>query len=131
MWLIMDIISAMIVGLVQGLTEFLPVSSSAHLIFIQHLLGLSDASVVFDVLLLVGTLVAVFVYFFKDIVLMIYAFFLSLGDLFKGRFMQGIKEEPYKKLAWLVIIATIPIGIVGLLCNGAVIGILTEVKIHA
>ncbi|MBX7076431.1 MAG: undecaprenyl-diphosphate phosphatase [Methanobacteriaceae archaeon] len=127
----MDIISAMIVGLVQGLTEFLPVSSSAHLIFIQHLLGLSDASVGFDVLLHVGTLVAVFVYFFKDIVLMIYAFFLSLGDLFKGRFLEGIKEEPYKKLAWLVIIATIPVGVVGLLFNDAVTAMFTGITIPA
>ena len=127
----MDIISAMIVGLVQGLTEFLPVSSSAHLIFIQHLLGLSDASVGFDVLLHVGTLVAVFVYFFKDIVLMIYAFFLSLGDLFKGRFLEGIKEEQYKKLAWLVIIATIPVGVVGLLFNDAVTAMFTGITIPA
>ena len=127
----MDIISAMIVGLVQGLTEFLPVSSSAHLIFIQHLLGLSDASVGFDVLLHVGTLVAVFVYFFKDIVLMIYAFFLSLGDLFKGKFLEGIKDEPYKKLAWLVIIATIPVGVVGLLFNDAVTAMFTGITIPA
>ena len=127
----MDIISAMIVGLVQGLTEFLPVSSSAHLIFIQHLLGLSDASVGFDVLLHVGTLVAVFVYFFKDIVLMIYAFFLSLGDLFKVKFLEGIKEEPYKKLAWLVIIATIPVGVVGLLFNDAVTAMFTGITIPA
>ena len=52
--------------MVQGLTEFLPVSSSAHLVFIQHLLGLTDSSIAFDVLLHVGTLVAVVVYFFKD-----------------------------------------------------------------
>src|SRR5574344_2045765 len=127
----MDIIQAIIIGLVQGLTEFLPVSSSAHLVFIQHLLGLTDSSIAFDVLLHVGTLVAVVVYFFKDICLMIYAFFLSLKDLFTGKFMKGVKEEPYKKLAWLVIIATIPVGVVGLLFNDAVTALFSGITIPA
>ena len=63
----MDIIQAIIIGLVQGLTEFLPVSSSAHLIFAQQALGVADVGLAFDVLLHVGTLVAVIVYFFNDI----------------------------------------------------------------
>ena len=71
----MDIIQAIIIGLVQGLTEFLPVSSSAHLIFIQHALGVGS-DMTFDVILHVGTLVAVIAFFFKDIALMIYAFIL-------------------------------------------------------
>ena len=80
----MDIIQAIIIGLVQGLTEFLPVSSSAHLVFIQHLLGLTDSSIAFDVLLHVGTLVAVVVYFFKDICLMIYrTFHLKLTPFYR------------------------------------------------
>lgn len=116
----MDIIQAIIIGLVQGLTEFLPVSSSAHLIFAQQALGVSDVGLAFDVLLHVGTLVAVIVYFYHDIVEMIQGFFLSLIDLKEGRFMPELKKDPYKKLAWLTILATIPVGIVGVLFNDLV-----------
>ena len=116
----MDIIQAIIIGLVQGLTEFLPVSSSAHLIFAQQALGVADVGLAFDVLLHVGTLVAVIVYFFNDIVNMIKGFLLSLVDLKDGNFMGELKKDPYKKLAWLTILATIPIGIVGVLFNDIV-----------
>ncbi|MCQ2964914.1 MAG: undecaprenyl-diphosphatase, partial [archaeon] len=87
----MDIIQAIIIGLVQGLTEFLPVSSSAHLIFIQYFLGVAEPSLAFDVLLHLGTVVAVVGYFWRDILQMIIAFFSSLVDLFKGRFISEIK----------------------------------------
>ena len=110
----MDILQAIFIGLVQGLTEFLPVSSSAHLIFAQNLLGISEPELAFDVLLHLGTLLAVIGYFFKDILKMIKAFFLSLADIFKGKFKKGFKEDPYKKLAWMVIVGTIPVGIVGM-----------------
>ena len=113
----MDIIQAIIIGLVQGLTEFLPVSSSAHLIFAQQALGVSNVGLAFDVLMHVGTLVAVIVYFFNDIVNMIKGFLLSLVDLKNGNFMGEIKKDPYKKLAWLTILATIPVGVVGVLFN--------------
>lgn len=116
----MDIIQAIIIGLVQGLTEFLPVSSSAHLIFAQQALGVADVGLAFDVLLHVGTLVAVIVYFFNDIVNMIKGFLLSLVDLKDGNFIEELKKDPYKKLAWLTILATIPIGIVGVLFNDIV-----------
>ena len=113
----MDIFQAIIIGLVQGLTEFLPVSSSAHLIFAQQALGVSDVGLAFDVLMHVGTLVAVIVYFFNDIVNMIKGFLLSLVDLKDGNFIREIKKDPYKKLAWLTILATIPVGVVGVLFN--------------
>ena len=113
----MDIFQAIIIGLVQGLTEFLPVSSSAHLIFAQQALGVGDVGLAFDVLMHVGTLVAVIVYFFNDIVNMIKGFLLSLVDLKNGNFMGEIKKDPYKKLAWLTILATIPVGVVGVLFN--------------
>jgi undecaprenyl-diphosphatase len=116
----MDIIQAIIIGLVQGLTEFLPVSSSAHFIFAQQALGVAEVGLAFDVLLHVGTLVAVIVYFFNDIVNMIKGFLLSLVDLKNGNFMGELKKDPYKKLAWLTILATIPIGIVGVLFNDIV-----------
>ena len=127
----MDILQAIIIGLVQGLTEFLPVSSSAHLIFTQQALGLSDVGLAFDVLLHVGTLVAVVAYFFSDIISMIKGFFLSLIYLKDGKFMEEVRRDPYKKLAWLTIIATIPVGIVGVLFNDLVESLFTGITVPA
>ena len=127
----MDIFQAIIIGLVQGLTEFLPVSSSAHLIFAQQALGVADVGLAFDVLLHVGTLVAVLVYFYDDILNMIKGFFLSLIDLKEGKFISEIKKDPYKKLAWLQILATIPVGVVGVLFNDIVEEMFTGLTIPA
>ena len=127
----MDILQAILIGLVQGLTEFLPVSSSAHLIFAQQALGVSDVGLAFDVLLHAGTLVAVVVYFFNDIVNMIKGILLSLIDLKEGKFISEIKKDPYKKLAWLTILATIPVGIVGILFNDIVEEMFTGLTIPA
>ena len=127
----MDILQAIIIGLVQGLTEFLPVSSSAHLIFAQQALGVADVGLTFDVLLHVGTLVAVFAYFYNDIINMINGFLLSLIDLKEGKFISEIKKDPYKKLAWLTILATIPVGVVGVLFNDLVEEMFTGLTIPA
>jgi undecaprenyl-diphosphatase len=110
----MDIIQAIILGVVQGLTEFLPVSSSAHLVFMTDILGLPQ-NVAFDTLLHLGTLVAVVAYFWKDLVKIISSFISSLVDIFRGRFKKGLEEEPFKKLSWLIIVGTIPAGIMGIL----------------
>lgn len=108
------IIQAIIIGIVQGLTEFLPVSSSAHLVFVPYVMNF-ESSLAFDTILHVGSLVAVFVYFWKDIVHMIKSFISSLLDIPKGKFKEGLKEDQFKKLAWLVIIGTIPAGLAGIL----------------
>lgn len=115
----MDVIQGIIIGIVQGLTEFLPVSSSAHLVFIQNILGV-ESSLAFDTFLHLGSLLAVLWFFRSDILKMIAAWILSLQDLIQGRFMQGFYDDPYKRLAWYVILATIPVGIVGLLFEDAV-----------
>lgn len=110
----MDIIHAIIIGLVQGLTEFLPISSSGHLVLMPQLLG-AESSLVFDTILHVGTLLAIFVCFWDDIVKIIKAFFDSLADIPKGRLVPEIRKNDYKKLAWLLIIGNIPAGIIGIL----------------
>lgn len=92
----MNIWEAILLGLVQGLTEFLPVSSSGHLVFFQNILGVQGDLLFFDVMLHIGTLVAVFVVFFKDIL-----------ELFK---------PPFKTMG-LLILATLPAGIVMLLLS--------------
>ena len=115
----MDIIQGIIIGIVQGLTEFLPVSSSAHLVFIQNILGV-ESSLAFDTFLHLGTLIAVLWFFRYDIYKMLKSWWLSIGDILQGRFTEGFREDPYKRLAWYVIIATIPVGIVGVLFEDSV-----------
>jgi len=93
-------------ALVQGLTEFLPVSSSAHLILVPKLLNWPDQGLAFDVAVHLGTLIAVVSYFRKDIVTLFLAWIGSIS---------GKGMTPEAKLAWGVILGTIPAGLVGLL----------------
>jgi undecaprenyl-diphosphatase len=110
----MDIIQAIIIGIVQGLTEFLPVSSSAHLVFVPEILKV-QSSLAFDTILHVGTLVAVVGYFWKDIIHMLKSFFASLMDIPRRQFRKGLQEDQFKKLAWFIIIGSIPAGLAGIL----------------
>lgn len=104
----MDIIQAIILGLVQGLTEFLPVSSSAHLIAIRWLLGWEDPGIAFDVAVHIGTLVAVLLYFRRDWVALLRGAF---AMLIPGR----RASEPQGRLAWYIVLACIPAAITGAL----------------
>ena len=115
----MNILQGIIIGIIQGLTEFLPVSSSAHLVFIQKILGV-ESSLAFDVFLHLGTLIAVMWFFKTDIYKMLKAWWLSIGDLLQGRFREGFIADAYKRLAWYVILATIPVGVVGVLFEDSV-----------
>ena len=102
----MDTIHAIVLAIVQGLSEFLPISSSGHLILVPHLLGWSDQGLAFDVAVHVGTLAAVVAYFRAQLLAMARAWFGSLAG--RGR-------TPDARLAWCVIIGTIPVGLAGLL----------------
>ncbi|MBT4056200.1 undecaprenyl-diphosphate phosphatase, partial [Candidatus Peregrinibacteria bacterium] len=100
---------AIILGIVQGITEFLPISSSGHLILGEEALGLNVAALKsFDVALHLGTLVAILIYFWKDIWGMIKAF----GGLFIGRW--NLRDE-YTGLIGYILIGTVPAVIVGVL----------------
>ena len=115
----MDILQGIIIGIVQGLTEFLPVSSSAHLVFIQNILGV-QSSLAFDTFLHLGSLLAVLWFFRADIIKMILSWISSLSDILHGRFREGFYDDPYKRLAWYVIIATIPVGLAGVFFEDSV-----------
>ena len=115
----MNIFQGIIIGIVQGLTEFLPVSSSAHLVFIQNILGV-ESTLAFDTFLHLGTLIAVLWFFKMDIYKMLKSWWLSIGDLFQGRFREGFLKDPYKRLAWYVILATVPVGVVGVLFEDSI-----------
>ncbi|MEN4043813.1 MAG: undecaprenyl-diphosphate phosphatase [Methanobacterium sp.] len=110
----MNILDAIVLGIVQGLTEFLPVSSSAHLVFMHAITGL-EPSLAYSTLLHVGTLVAVVAYFRSDLINMFRSFLSSMVDIPRGQFRKGLQEDQFKKLAWFVIIGTIPAGIAGIL----------------
>jgi len=105
----MKIIQAIILGILQGLTEFLPVSSSGHLVILPFFLNWSlpeKETFIFNVLVQLGTLVAVIFYFRKDLVSIIKAFF---KDLFKGTPFASHEA----RLGWLLIAATVPAGLAG------------------
>jgi undecaprenyl-diphosphatase len=105
----MDLIQIVILAVEQGLTEFLPISSSAHLILTPHLLGYADQGLAFDVAVHFGSLLAVIGYFRRDLRVMIGDFFASLS---------GGGATPNSRLAWAVIIGTIPVGLSGLALKG-------------
>ena len=101
----MSIIEIIVLALIQGLTEFLPISSSAHLILPSQILGWEDQGLAFDVAVHVGTLVAVVIYFRKEVVDILGAWFKSFGQ-------QGASDD--SKLGWWIIIGTIPAAVLGL-----------------
>ena len=108
----MPLLHAIILGIIQGLTEFLPVSSSAHLALIPWLLGWNDQGLSFDIALHVGTVLAVVVYFFRDWVQVIAeGFGISMGNTLGND--PTIRRNP--KLLWLLVLGSIPAGIAGLL----------------
>jgi undecaprenyl-diphosphatase len=105
------IIQALVMGIVQGLTEFLPVSSSGHLIIVPWLFGWDDAfitSLAFSVMLHLGTLIALLIYFRVDWLRLIPAGLATIRD-------RSFRDDPDRKLAWLLVAATIPAAIVGAL----------------
>lgn len=102
----MDIIQIIVLAVLQGLTEFLPISSSGHLILPSVLFGWPDQGLAFDVATHMGTLTAVIFYFRKDIGQLTYAWILSL-------FGKGTTQD--SKMAWFIIIATIPAVIFGVM----------------
>ena len=112
----MTFIQAIILGIVQGLTEYLPISSSAHLVLTPFFLGWdipSEQIFPFDVLVQVGTLVAVFAYFWKDILSIVAA-------VLKGLWERKPFAEPQARLGWNIVVASVPAGIIGLLLKDQV-----------
>lgn len=110
----MGIFEAIILGIVQGLTEFLPVSSSAHLRVTSELLGIGDAGAAFTAITQIGTEAAVIVFFWRDIVRIIGKWFKSLP----GKTVP--RNDPDAKMGWWIILGTIPIVVLGLLFQDSI-----------
>ena len=117
----LDLLSAIILGAVQGLAEFLPISSSGHLVIVPALLGV-ETTLAFDTVLHIGTLIAIFTFFWKDIIDLIKGFISSLIDLSEGvdKFIGGLKKSPQKRFSWLIIVGSIPTAFIGLFLKDAI-----------
>ena len=103
----MDFIQAVLLGLIQGLTEFLPVSSSAHLRIASELMGIGDAGAAFTAITQIGTELAVIVFFWRDIIRIIGRWFRSLTG--------AVPRDPDALMGWWIILGSIPIIVLGLL----------------
>lgn len=110
------LVQALVMGIVQGLTEFLPISSAGHLILVPWLLGWDDrfvTSLAFTVMLHFGTLAALLLYFARDWIGLLGAGLASLRE-------RRIGDDPSRRLAWVLVVATVPAGIIGALLGDAV-----------
>ncbi len=103
----MELMAAIVLGIIQGLTEFLPISSSAHLILVPWLLGWRPEGLIFDVSLHLGTAIAILAYFWRDWIIM-------AREAIRGIIEGHPLGNPRRRLAWFLVIGTIPAMIVGL-----------------
>jgi undecaprenyl-diphosphatase len=118
----MEPLQAIVLAIIQGITEFLPISSSAHLILVPELLGWPDQGLAFDVAVHVGTLIAVVAFLRNEILQIVPAWFAG---------WRGMQWGTSGKLGWLLILATIPVGLVGLLAGDFVEAHLRSVAVIA
>jgi len=104
----MDLLQAVVLAVVQGLSEFLPISSSGHLILVPHFFGWPDQGLAFDVAVHVGTLAAVLIYFRRQ-----------LGTMAAAWVDSMLRREHTRdsRLAWQILVATVPVGLTGLLAG--------------
>ena len=122
----MNVLKAILMGIVQGLTEFLPVSSSGHLGLIKGLFGMDSQSILFDVLLHVATLISICAVFYKDILRLVIEFGGMCRDIFGNAAALGrsltdgktpeyarVISSPYRRFVLLLIVSTVPTGVIG------------------
>jgi len=126
----MQPIQAILLGVIQGLTEFLPVSSSGHLVLLQNLFGLTEPEVLFDISLHIGTLMAVCIVFFSEI-LSILKTLIGLPGLIKtsGSMKRLYQDNESVRMATLIVVGSIPTAILGLLFHKMVDQLFGSVRI--
>jgi len=109
----LTLIQAIILGIIQGVAEFLPISSSGHLVVLQNFFGIKEGNLFFTEMLHFGTLISIFIVYFNDIINIIVEFFKMIGDGIKNKKFR-IKNG-YQKLGLLIIVGSIPTAIIGIL----------------
>ena len=139
----MNYLQAIIMGIVQGAAEFLPISSSGHLAIFSKIFGLSEPDLTFDILLHVGTLLAIFIVYWNDIKKLVIEGFGIIGDFIvnaavfvKKLFTKDntlkyrkVVNTSYRKFVMLIIVSTIPTGIIGILVDDIVANVKTNLLI--
>ena len=118
----MTLTQIFVLAFLQGITEFLPVSSSAHLIFLFLFLGWPDQGLAFDVAVHIGTLLAVIIYYFADLVKITFAVLRSLVER---------KNTPESRIGWFIVIATIPAGLCGFLFESQISSVARSIHVIA
>lgn len=111
----MNYITSVLMGILQGVAEFLPISSSGHLALFQHFFGAEnyeETQMFFTVLLHLGTLLSVFVYYWRDVLDLIREFFLGIKDIFSHSQERKPTPPPARKLVLLIIVATLPLFLI-------------------
>lgn len=110
-----DWLEALVLGIVQGATEYLPVSSSGHLVIAQHLFGLEEPALFFDIVVHLGTLVAVVWYYRKDIAELVRETLAGLRHVASGHtWKDALKEFPGLRFALLIAVGTVPTAVIGI-----------------
>ncbi len=134
----MSIFHAIVLALVQGITEFLPISSTAHLILLPRLTDWPDQGLAFDVALNTATWLAVVIYFRAEVIALATGFLRSIGPAGarrrrhgRGRGNFGGGSNVDGRLAWMIILGTIPVGLAGLLFHDIVAGRLRSLPVVA
>lgn len=118
----MSYFQAIILGVFQGIAEFLPISSSAHLLFLQKFLGIEEGNLFFSEILKVGTLISILIVYLNDIIKMIVEFFKLIYNIVKGNKIESLNI--YQKLALFIIVGSIPTLIFGLIFSNLFISII-------
>jgi undecaprenyl-diphosphatase len=112
----MQVHDAALLGVIQGVTEFLPVSSSGHLVLFQNLFGLTEPEIYFDISVHVGTLIAICVFFYEDLKEIVAALFsTSTWNVRKGGLAASVAQKPELKFFLLILAGTVPTAFIGLL----------------
>src|SRR3989338_5376818 len=105
----MTTLNAIILGVIQGLTEFLPISSSGHLVIAQQLMGIKEHVLAFDIVIHIATLLAVVCYFWKDILAILTETIQWIAKLI-SRGNASFKDLPNARKGFLVLVASVPTG---------------------
>jgi undecaprenyl-diphosphatase len=122
---------AIVLGIIQGLTEFLPISSTAHLRIVPALIGWKDIGAEVTAVIQLGTLLAVLIYFWRDLVRLTVAFFRDLATYVRNGFKGSPWASHDARLAWLIGLGTIPIAVCGLLFKGFIKGMARSLWVEA
>jgi len=110
-----DWFQALVLGIVQGATEYLPISSSGHLVIAQHLFGVEESALFFDIVLHLGTLVAVIWYYRKDLLTLVSETLEGLRSLASGHsWKEALRSYPGFRFALLIVVGTVPTAVIGL-----------------